>query len=339
MRDVQIRLLFDMRAPDWGTPTADLYRAAIEMAAFGDEIGVDSIGLMEHHGSGDGYLPQPFTLAAAMAAVTKNVRFLLGAVILPLHDPVQIAEQIAITDLISNGRLNVILGAGYVPFEFAMFGKSLRDRARLMNSGVDTILRALRGESFDADGRPVYIRPLPLQKPEDIVMVGGAVAASAKRAARFGVGLGPITPELVDIYLEECRRLCREPRNYFRPHGLPISIHLCEDPEKGWAAIERHVVHVITEYAKWAAQEGDATNSASNSPFKGLTDPAELRRAGLFAAWTPDQLLAKVPDMPDRSTFGFQPLLGGLSPDEGWKSLELLKQVMPGLKAAIPALG
>jgi alkanesulfonate monooxygenase SsuD/methylene tetrahydromethanopterin reductase-like flavin-dependent oxidoreductase (luciferase family) len=127
------------------------------MAAFGDEIGVDCIGLMEHHGSDDGYLPQPFTLAAAMAAVTKNVRFLLGAVILPLHDPVQIAEQIAITDLISNGRLNVILGAGYVPFEFAMFGKSLRDRARLMNSGVDTILRALRGESFDADGRPVYI--------------------------------------------------------------------------------------------------------------------------------------------------------------------------------------
>jgi alkanesulfonate monooxygenase SsuD/methylene tetrahydromethanopterin reductase-like flavin-dependent oxidoreductase (luciferase family) len=334
MRDVQIRLLFDMRAPDWATPTADLYRAAIAMAAFGDEIGVDCIGLMEHHGSDDGYLPQPFTLAAAMAAVTKNVRFLLGAVILPLHDPVQIAEQIAITDLISNGRLNVILGAGYVPFEFAMFGKSLRDRAKLMDSGVDTILRALRGERFDADGRPVYIRPLPVQKPEDILMVGGAVAASAKRAARFGVGLGPITPELVDIYLEECRRLGREPRNYFRPHGLPISIHLCQDPEKGWAAIERHAVHVITEYAKWAEQEGNA----SNSPFKGLTDPAVLRQAGLFAAWTPDQLLAKVPDMPDRSTIGFQPLLGGLSPDDGWKSLELLKQTMPGLKAAIAAL-
>lgn len=76
-----------------------------------DEIGVERINLMEHHGSDDGYLPQPFTLAAGMAAVTTNVRFFLGAVLLPLHDPVLIAEQIAVTDLISNGRLNVILGA------------------------------------------------------------------------------------------------------------------------------------------------------------------------------------------------------------------------------------
>jgi len=156
-----------MRAPEWATPTNELYRAAIEMAAFADGIGVDDIGLMEHHGSDDGYLPQPFALAAAMAAVTNNVRFLLGAVLLPLHDPVTVAEQIAITDLISNGRLKVIFGAGYVPFEFAMFGKSLKDRAALMDSGIDTILRALRGERFEADGRPVYVRPLPVQKPED----------------------------------------------------------------------------------------------------------------------------------------------------------------------------
>ncbi len=323
-----------MRSPEWATPTNGLYRAAIEMAAFADEIGVDRINLMEHHGSDDGYLPQPFTLAAGMAAVTTNVRFFLGAVLLPLHDPVLIAEQIAVTDLISNGRLNVILGAGYVPFEFAMFGKSLKDRAKLMDSGIDTILRALRGERFEADGRPVYVRPLPVQRPEDIIMVGGGVVASAKRAARFGVGFGPISADLVDVYLKECHRLDQAPGQYFRPGPVPIGIHLCEDPDQGWAAIERHAVHVITEYAKWADQDGDA----SNSPFKGMTDPAVLRAAGLFAAWTPDQLLAKVSEMPDRSTFGFQPLLGGLSPDEGWKSLELLKQTMPKLKSAVAAL-
>ena len=83
---------------------------------------------------------------------------------------------------------------------------------------------------------------------------------------------------------------------------------------------------------------GDQEGDASNSPFKGLTDPAVLRAADLFAAWTPDQLLAKVPEMPDRSTFGFHPLLGGLCPDEGRKSLELLKQTMPKLKEAITSL-
>jgi alkanesulfonate monooxygenase SsuD/methylene tetrahydromethanopterin reductase-like flavin-dependent oxidoreductase (luciferase family) len=334
MKDIKTTVSFDMRAPSWGTPASQLYGAAVEMAAFVDRIGVDRIGLMEHHGSDDGYLPQPFTLAAAMAGVTQNIRFLLGAVILPLHDPVVIAEQIAITDLISNGRINVIFGAGYVPFEFAMFRKSLQDRAKLMDEGIETILRALHGEKFEADGRPVYVRPLPVQKPEDIVLVGGGVAASARRAARFGVGFGPMKAELIPIYEEECRKLGREPGQYWRPKpGMPLSIHLSEDPDRSWAILEKHAVHVITEYAKWAEQEGDA----SNSPFKGLTDPKVLRQAGLFAVWSPDQLLAKIPEMEDRTTFGFQPLVGGLPPEEGWKSLQLLEKVMPQLKAAIAA--
>jgi alkanesulfonate monooxygenase SsuD/methylene tetrahydromethanopterin reductase-like flavin-dependent oxidoreductase (luciferase family) len=334
MRDVGTSVMFDMRAPGWGAPRNELYSAALDMAAFADRIGVDAITLMEHHGSDDGYLPQPFTMAAAMAAVTENVRFVLGAVLLPLHDPVVVAEQIAVTDLISSGRLNVIVGTGYVPFEFAMFRKSLKDRAKLMDSGIDTILRALRGERFEADGRPVYVRPLPVQEPEDILLVGGGVPASARRAVRHGLGIAPITSDIVDVYLDECRRLGREPRRYLRPGPVPLTIHLCEDPERGWAAIERHAVHVITEYAAWAEQEGDE----STSPFKGLTDPAVLRQAGLFAAWTPDQLLANVAEMPDHSRFPFQPLLGGLSPEEGWKSLKLLEETMPKLKSAIAAL-
>jgi alkanesulfonate monooxygenase SsuD/methylene tetrahydromethanopterin reductase-like flavin-dependent oxidoreductase (luciferase family) len=332
MRNIQINCAFDMRAPDWGTPTSELYPAALAMAAFADRIGVDRIGLMEHHGSEDGYLPRPFTLAGGMVAVTQQIRFSLGAVILPLHDPVAVAEEIAILDLMSGGRLRVVFGAGYVPSEFAMFQKSLKDRARLMDQGIEIILRALRGERFEIEGRPIFIRPVPVRAPEDILMVGGGVPASARRAARFGVGFGPMTAEVVDIYLEECRKLGQEPKEYWRPKaGMPLAIHLCEDPAQGWAAIERHAVHVVKEYAKWAEQEG----GASNSPFKGLTDPAALRQAGLFAVWTPEQLLARVPEMEDRQSFGFQPLLGGLSPEEGWKSLKLLEQVMPDLKRAI----
>lgn len=334
MKRVLTTVSFDMRSPDFAAPTAKLYGAALEMAAYADRIGVDRIGLMEHHGAEDGYLPQPFTLAAAMAGVTNRVRFLLGAVILPLHDPVLIAEQIAITDLISNGRMGVIFGAGYVPFEFAMFRKSLKDRARLLDSGIDIILRALTGEPFEAEGRSILVRPKPLQDPRDIIMAGGGVEASARRAARFDIGFGPMKGELVDVYLAECARLDQAPRQYWRPvSGLPSAIHLCEDPDEGWEKIAPHAIHVITEYAKWAAQEGEA----SSSPFKGLSDPKVLRQAGIFAAMTPDQLLERVASMPDRSSFGFQPLLGGLTPDEGWKSLELLEKTLPRLRAAANA--
>lgn len=334
MRDIQVTLSFDMRSPSWATPTSELYRTALEMAAFADEIGVERIGLMEHHGSDDGYLPQPFLMASAMAAVTKKVRFLLGAVILPLHDPVMIAEQIAIADLISNGRISVVLGAGYVPFEFAMFGKSLKDRAKLMDTGVETILRALRGERFETAGKPVFVRPLPLQQPEKIILIGGGVAATAKRAAKFDVGFGPMTDDLVPLYLKECAQLGRAPREYWHQNpGMPLSIHLCEDPEQGWAAIEKHAVHVISEYAKWADQGDNA-----QSPFKGMTDPTILRQVGLFAAWTPEQLLERVATMSDRTFIGLYPLLGGLAPTEGWKSLKLLEKTLPKLRALIKSL-
>lgn len=337
MKDFTISVSFDMRSPEWASPTPLLYRAAIEMAAFADRIGADQIGLMQHHGADDGYLPQPFVLAGGMAAVTRRIRFVLGAVILPLHDPVELAEQIAVLDNMTNGRLGVIFGAGYVPYEFAMFRKSLKDRAKLMDEGLEIILRALGGERFehgDGDGgraRPVFVRPLPVQQPEDIILVGGGVPASARRAARFGVGFGPMKGELVDIYLAECERLGRRPRQYFRPRpGLPLAIHLCEDPDQGWDAIQPHAIHVITEYARWAEIAGDS----SNSPFKGLTDPSALRQAGLFAAWTPQMLLDRI-GQAEGGNIGFQPLLGGLAPEEGWKNLRLLEATMPALREAI----
>lgn len=334
MKHINMSVAFDMRAPDWGAPRADLYAAAVEMAAFADRIGIAGINLMEHHGSEDGYLPQPFLLASAMAAVTRNIHFSLGAVILPLHDPVIVAEQVAILDLISGGRCRVIFGAGYVPSEFAMFGTSTRDRAKRLDAGIEIILRALRGERFEKDGRPIFVRPLPTRDPADIIMAGGAVPASARRAARFDIGLGPMNSETADLYLEECRKLGQQPRTFFRPvPGMPLGVHLCEDPEAGWQVIERHAVHVITEYAKWAEQEGDA----SQSPFRGLSDPAVLRQAGLFAAWTPQMLLEKLPALPEHGTISFQPLLGGLAPEQGWKSLKLLEQTLPDIKAVLAA--
>jgi len=104
------------------------------------------------------------------------------------------------------------------------------------------------------------------------------------------------------------------------------------DAEQGLAgkrALEPHALHVVQEYAKWAAQEGDG----SNSPFKGLDNLEALRRSGMFAVWTIDDLIANADKVEDRGTFGFQPLVGGFPPEEGWKSLELLKTAIPKLKA------
>jgi alkanesulfonate monooxygenase SsuD/methylene tetrahydromethanopterin reductase-like flavin-dependent oxidoreductase (luciferase family) len=328
MSQIRTSVLFDMRAPGFGALPAELYSAALEMVAFADKIGVSRVNVMEHHASEDGYLPAPFVMGGGVAARTKQCRISLGAVILPLHDPVKVAEQIAVLDLMSGGRLDVIFGAGYVASEFARFNVSLHDRARLLDEGIDIILRALTGERFEVGGREVFVRPVPVQAPRDILMVGGGVDASAKRAARFGLGFAPMRQDLFPLYDAECRRHGYEPGRKYGP-SPPSNIHLAEDPEKGWAQLMPHLKHVVAEYAKWA--EGEPN---SNSPFKGLlADDEALRRCGMFAVWTPDELVAKAPSiLGEYGSLSFMPLLGGLAPEIGWQSLELLGKAMPKLR-------
>lgn len=318
-------LLFDMRAPAFGAPVTQLYGAALDMSAFGDEIGVNYVGLMEHHGSEDGYLPSPFVMGGGVAARTRKCRISLGAVLLPLHDPVKIAEHIAVLDQMSGGRLEVIFGAGYVPSEFARFRVSMRDRGKLLDQGIDIILRALRGERFKADGREIFVRPLPVQQPEKLLMAGGSVDASARRAARFDIGFAPMVPHLLPLYEAACREHSREPRDYHAP-AIPVAIHLATDVDRGWLEVKAHALHVATTYAKWAEEEQN-----SNSPFKGLLEEGALRASGMFAVWTPEQLLARAREA-ENVTLGFMPLLGGLDPAIGWSSLRLLETVMPQLR-------
>lgn len=328
MRSNRTSVNFDMRAPDFGTPAVELYAAALDMAAFADEIGIDRIGLMEHHGSEDGYMPAPFVMGGAIAARTRRIRITLGAVILPLHDPVKIAEQIGVLDLLSAGRMEVIFGAGYVPSEFARFKVSLRERGKLLDQGIDIILRALKGERFEADGREVFVRPLPVQRPEDILMHGGGVPASAKRAARFGIGFAPLHPALDDLYREECRQHGREPGTLYGA-GLPLSIHVAEDPDALWPELAPHFAHVAAAYAQWAEEEGTATHS----PFAGLDTIEKMRASGIFVIWTPEELLQRAPGLlQNNGGLSFMPLIGGMAPALGWESLKLVaERVLPHL--------
>src|SRR5271169_1150584 len=119
---VQLSLKFDLRAPAFGADPADLYAAALDMCSWADAAGFDCVRFLEHHGSDDGYCPSPLVMAAAAAARTSRIRIRVRALILPLHDPLRIAEDAAVVDVISRGRLELVVAAGYVQSEFAMFG-------------------------------------------------------------------------------------------------------------------------------------------------------------------------------------------------------------------------
>ena len=320
----KFNLSYDMRAPDFGTPVAKLYAEALEMAAYVDTRGFDYVTVMEHHGSDDGYLPTPFVMAAAIAARTKNLRLQHAAVLLPLHDPVKLAEQIAVTDIISNGRVDVVFGTGYVRSEFDMFLRSLKDRGKAMDEGIAIIQKALAGERFTAGGREICIRPLPVQKPVPIFL-GGGVAATAKRAARFGVGLYPMNPDIVPIYKEECAKLGRKPGPVVQNLGW---VHVSDDPDKTWLEVAPHVAHLALSYAKMA--EG----TSSSSPFEGMDGLEALKASGLYRVMTPEDCIKACEDADKLGgDIGLSPVIAGLDPKIGWKNIEMFcDKVMPHVK-------
>jgi alkanesulfonate monooxygenase SsuD/methylene tetrahydromethanopterin reductase-like flavin-dependent oxidoreductase (luciferase family) len=327
MSDYSTVLSFDMRAPDFGAPSAELYDAALEMCAFGDEIGIEGVIFPEHHCSEDGYNPVPALMATAVAARTKKMEMILGAIVLPLHDPVEVAETIAVTDVICSGRLTTTLAAGYVAAEFAMFGKSLRDRARLMDEGLEVITRALSGERFEYKGREIFVRPLSRSKPAKI-LVGGGVGAAARRAAKYDVGFWVLQPEflpasqaLIALYKDECAKHGRQPGIIMSSHP---AVHVARDVEAAWEEVGPHILHLVKSYASWASDD-----DTTSSPFYGVDTIEKVRAAGFLNVMTPEQTV----EFARQSPISLTPLISGLAPKAGWEMLELFAaEVMPHLR-------
>ncbi len=318
----RLQLRFDMRAPPFGAPREQLFRAAIDMAEYVDANGFYGAILAEHHGVPDGYLPSPIVLGAAMAARTKRVRLQLLSVIAPLHDPLRLAEDLAVLDVISGGRLSLAIGAGYVPSEYAMFGKDMKKRPSLVENAVATLKAAWRGEPFEYQGRTVRVTPTPLQRPHPTLLLGGNVPASAERAGRIADGFSTLDPELHRIYRESALRHGRTPEA-FQSAG-PSCVFVSEDPAATWARILPHVLYEINDYGAWAVAAGLQTGYSPASTLD------EILATGGYAVWTPEECIA----MAGRyDQILFHPLVGGLDPAVGWASLRLVvERVLPALQ-------
>ena len=319
---------FDMRAPGFGASPADLYQAAIEMAAWGEDLGCLSTQVSEHHGSDDGYLSAPLVLASAIAARTKTLPIQVAALILPLHDPIEWAEQMAVLDLISRGRVSYVVAIGYVESEYEMFGRELAGRGRRLEEAVRVMRKAWTGEAFEFEGRPVRVTPLPFTEAGPALLMGGGVAAAARRAARLGMGMIAMgaDPKLESIYLEACQSEGCVPGLFVNPRpGVPMSAFVARDPDEAWAKMGPHLLHDAQAYAAWM---GEHIDSATKSE---ATSVEALRAAnGNYRIFTPDEALAEIKKNGILMT---QPLCGGLSIDVAWESLEVLaSDVLPRLK-------
>src|SRR5512147_2044316 len=118
-----VGIRFDLRVPSFSkTNHAEMYRACLDQCEWADRLGLDIVVLSEHHGVDDGFMSAPVTLAAAIAGRTKTIQINIAAILVPLHDPVRLAEQLAAASLASGGRIGFVAGLGYRHEEFEMAG-------------------------------------------------------------------------------------------------------------------------------------------------------------------------------------------------------------------------
>ena len=325
-----VALRFDLRsAPFAATKHPELYRTCLEQAAWGDQNGLDLITLSEHHGVEDGYLPSPFTMAAAVAARTQRIAITIAAALFTVHDPIRLAEQIAVADLVSEGRVSIVAGAGYAARDLEMAGVEPKGRGRLLVETIEILRQAWTGEPFEYRGRTVQVTPKPKTQPHPVILMGGSSRLAAKRAARLGLPMLAAVddPELQSVYEEECARVGNEPGFVLLPTG-PGLVHVAEDPDKAWEEISQYAWYDADTYRSWQRPENRSAVTTS------AESPDELRDEGIYRVLTPDQCVALAEELGPSGTIVLHPLLCGMPVELGWASLELFRdKVLPRIRS------
>lgn len=319
---------FDLRNPAAaGTSMAERYEAALDMAEWADRLGFYTLVLSEHHGSDDGYLPSALTMAAAMAARTKRVRIRVAAVVAAFHDPVRLAEDAAVVDHLSRGRLDLVVGAGYVPSEFEMFGVDVKERIRRTVETVTVLRAAWSGKPFEHRGRTVTVTPAPYRPGGPALELGGSSEGAARRAARLGVGFMAAEAGIWDFYRDEMIRLGHpDPGPYLG--GDTGFVHLAQDVEEGWRLIAPYALHESNAYGQWLREGGPGTAEV----YRQAESITEIRASGQYRVLRPDDLVAELSAQGPLAVGLLHPMMGGIPPEAAWESLRLFEtEVLPRL--------
>jgi alkanesulfonate monooxygenase SsuD/methylene tetrahydromethanopterin reductase-like flavin-dependent oxidoreductase (luciferase family) len=295
---------------------ADLYAAATEMARWGEDHGCISVVVSEHHAADDGYLPSPLVLASSFAAVTERTPIMVAALLVLFYDPIRLAEDLAVLDTISRGRVACTVGLGYRPEEFEQFGVDMRTRGTTIERAIRTMQQAWTGEPFTHDGRRVRVMPPPYTPGGPALLYGGGTPAAARRAARLGVAFlaEKHDPELERAYDEEAARAGATPVGCMIPPADSTTHFVADDPDRAWAELGPSMLNDTRAYAKWNEGRSGVAMITSAETID------ELRASGAFTILTPDEAAAHVGA---GGMLMLQPLVGGLAPDIAWPYLEL----------------
>ncbi|MFN3231122.1 MAG: LLM class flavin-dependent oxidoreductase [Alphaproteobacteria bacterium] len=332
-RDIRYGVMLDFRNPEpWAVPFEPFYRASLDQIADAEALGFGSVWLTEHHFCDDGYTPSPLVIAGAIGERTKTMRIGTNLIILPLHNPIRVAEDTATLSLLTGGRFDLGVGIGYREIEFDQFGRSLKNRPSLMEEAVEVIRRAWRGEAINMDGKrfqfgDIRVTPQPEHAPR--ILMGGMTEPAIDRAARIGDGFLSTGGIGHDLYLDALAKQGKKPED-----GAIFAVNwaiISDDPEREAAKVGDHILFQSNQYIQWGAFGPPETTPLFETAQAAI-------EGGLYELWDADMavenlnaMLAAYPQIKDIHFWGRFP---GEPVESGHRRLEYIaREVLPRLNA------
>lgn len=290
--------LYDFRnPPQWRRPWQELYAETLDVIAETEALGFDGAWLPEHHLAEDGYMPSPLLALAAVAARTRTMRIGTGVALAPLYNPVRFAEDCALLDILSNGRLDLGLAIGYRKRETAAFGVDFTRRGARFDEFLQIVTRLWAGEEVTFEGKHFQIAGAKLMPPAPNggvpLYIGGFAEKAMERVARYGRGyIG--SPDVCGLYVDKLREQGKD-ASAARIRVTGLTLVVAEDPDAAMAELAPHFLHVNNSYGEWFAED-QALGMAGMKP-KTL---AEYKASGELQILTPEAAIATFKDMQAR---------------------------------------
>ena len=279
---------------------AELYRDGIEVAVLAEQLGLDSVWVSEHHFVDDGYLASLLPLAAAIAARTERLQIGTGVMLVPLHDPVRLAEDAAAVDLISDGRFVLGLGQGWREEEFDGLRVSLRSRRRRLIEAVAVLRQAWSGGVVTAAAYPgMSVTPKPARSGGPPIWIGASAEPAVRRAGEIADGYigsalnAEMLAQRVGWLREELERGGRD------PDAFEIAVHLPTFPWNGddaWERVRESRWYVDWKYGDMAPARGRTGPPASPPPVPAEREE-QMRATTLHGR--PEQVAERIRELVD----------------------------------------
>ena len=216
----------------------DIYARGVEQAQAAEALGFRNTWLGEHHFSSYGYLSRPAQLATYIAAKTKTLRVGTAVIVVPLHHPLLVAEEIATLDQLSGGRVDIGFGRGYQNYEFERFGLDLEQAKNRWDESLDIILNALKGQAFSYEGKhykvpDTMVFPQPLQTPHPPIWIVAqspyALEAAVRRGFNVLTGGFGVTVEHLAAFGKMFEEVCAKVQPPLKPRvGVQRAIYVAK---------------------------------------------------------------------------------------------------------------